>query len=364
MAYTEIESDGYSVHIGNDAFDALSTLLESPAFEAADKLILADENTLEHCLSLLITKVPALKEAEVLEIESGEENKTIPVCYQLWKVLSEFETNRQAVLLNLGGGVIGDMGGFIASTYKRGIRFINVPTTLLAQVDASVGGKLGVDLDGLKNQVGVFNYPQGVFVIPTFLDTLPAEQVISGFAEIIKHALIQDADYWAKILALEGYSSEALAPLIERSIHIKNKIVLADPKEKGLRKLLNFGHTIGHAIETYALESQGRSLLHGEAIAIGMVCEAYLSHQKLGLSREALDQIRDFIYALYPAYEIDEVMHHRLIELMRNDKKNEQGEINFTLLTAIGEGVINQSCAPKEIIEALKYYRITSTQDA
>lgn len=357
MAFHKIEADGYRVYIGSECFSVLQTMLEAEAYVNAKKVILVDENTHQHCLPMLLTNVEALHGAEVLEIESGEEHKNLEVCYGLWSALSEFQADRKTVLINLGGGVIGDMGGFIASTYKRGIRFINLPTTLLSQVDASVGGKVGIDLDGLKNQIGVFNNPEAVLIVPEFLRTLGKDQLISGFAEVIKHALIFDAEYWEMVFTTNLGSIEALEDLIEHSIEIKNQIVTEDPKEQGVRKLLNFGHTIGHAIETFSLESEGKNLLHGEAIAIGIICESYLSKVQGGITEDQLREITDFILSFFPVYTVEEMSYHRLIELMRNDKKNEDGAINFTLLTDIGRAVVNQTFHSDKIIEALEFYR-------
>ncbi|MCL4152909.1 UNVERIFIED_CONTAM: hypothetical protein GTU68_035655, partial [Idotea baltica] len=217
-------------------------------------------------------------EYEIIEIESGEINKTIETCVGVWEALSELGADRKSILINLGGGVLTDLGGFVASTFKRGIAFINVPTTLLSMVDASVGGKTGVDLGSLKNQVGVINQPVMVLVIPDFLDTLEERQLESGFAEMLKHGLIKDRQYWDDLKMVSTLSE--MKDHILKSVEIKNEVVLIDPTEQGLRKILNYGHTLGHAIESYFLASQEKStLLHGEAIAIGMITEGYLSHR-------------------------------------------------------------------------------------
>lgn len=232
------------------------------------KFILVDENTISHCLPVLMMNVPSLARAEVIEIESGEKNKNIDIAIRLWEVLTELQADRRSVLLNLGGGVIGDIGGFVASTFKRGIDFLNVPTSLLAQVDASVGGKVGIDLNGLKNQIGVFKNPASVYIYPDFLKTLPKREVLAGFAEMLKHGLVLDEGHFYELKAFDLSRIDHLEALIMRSVHLKNEIVLDDPKEKNQRKLLNFGHTIGHALETYALENMTFSLPHGEAVAI------------------------------------------------------------------------------------------------
>jgi len=351
----EVIASGYVVHIGSDVFSQLERDLCEKDYSR--KYILVDENTIQHCLPVLIANVPSLRHAEVVEIESGERNKTIDICIQLWEVLTELRADRQSLLLNLGGGVIGDMGGFVASTYKRGIDFVNIPTTLLAQVDASVGGKVGVDLRQLKNQVGVFSYPKAVYVCPELLKTLPKRQVLAGYAEMIKHGLIADAAHFEALRAFDMSRIEDLLPLIEQSVRIKNKIVLDDPREKNIRKQLNFGHTIGHALETYSLENGQHELLHGEAVAIGMVCEAWLSVQFADFPEESLDVLTDFILPLYPLYKFENLALHRLIEIMRHDKKNRHDKLNFTLLHAIGEASHDHEISADFVIEALAFYQ-------
>lgn len=345
----------YSIHIGDAAPDQLALFLKQNKFSSI--FILVDENTLQHCLPVLVTKVKKLTEAEVIELESGESNKTVEICMQVWRVLGELGADRNSLLINLGGGVITDIGGFIASTFKRGISFVNVPTTLLAQIDASAGGKTGVDLDGLKNEIGVFADPYALFIYPGFLRSLPKREMISGYAEALKHGLITDRSYWDLLKTLNVADSDSWEEIIIRSVQIKLEIVKADPKESGLRRKLNFGHTIGHAIETFFLEGSEKTLLHGEAVAAGMVCEAFLSTKNAGLTDAELDEISEILLGYYPAVELDPLHDHRLIELMRHDKKNSSGEINFTLLESIGKAVINKKSTAREIIESLNYYR-------
>lgn len=342
------------IYIGEDVFSVLSEYLRP--YETSKIFILVDENTLEYCIPTLLLENKALHNAEIIEVESGEENKTLDICYQIWKTMSDFKADRNSLLINLGGGVITDMGGFIASTYKRGVDFINIPTTLLSQIDASVGGKTGVDFEGLKNIIGVFNEPKGVFVYPNFLQTLNQREKLSGYAEALKHGLIKDEKYWEKLSEGKLLDEAHLEDLILSSVHIKNEIVLNDPLEKGERKLLNFGHTIGHAVESYSLIHDQKPLLHGEAIAIGMICESYLSNAKNGLSALALKTISKEITAIYPSYLLDESNYHQLIELMKNDKKNESSGINFTLLTKIGNASFNKEVDVELILESLNYY--------
>ncbi len=296
-----IKTSTSEVFIGDDVFNVLNEYLR--AYQNSKIFILVDENTLKHCVTELITQNEILHNAEILEIDSGEENKILDVCYQLWKTLADYKADRQSLLINLGGGVITDMGGFIASTYKRGIDFINIPTTLLSQIDASVGGKTGVDFEGLKNIIGVFNEAKGVFIYPNFLKTLDKRQMLSGYAEALKHALIKDANYWIDLQQGLLFDADNWTNLVTRSVTIKNDIVLSDPLEKNERKLLNFGHTIGHAIESFSLENDQLPLCHGEAIAIGMICESYISNKKNRLSSNDLESITLTINKSYSVHE-------------------------------------------------------------
>jgi len=349
-----IKTKESEIFIGADVFNVLTEYLRP--YDGCKIFILVDENTLKYCIPELLLKNKALHNAEILEIDSGEENKTLDICYQLWKTLSDYKADRNSLLINLGGGVITDMGGFIASTYKRGIDFINIPTTLLSQIDASVGGKTGVDFEGLKNTIGVFNEAKGIFIYPDFLKTLDKRQMLSGYAEALKHGLIKDANYWEELKqGLLSDSGDWLG-LITTSINIKNEVVINDPFEEEERKLLNFGHTIGHAIESCSLENDKIPLLHGEAIAIGMICESYISNATTGLSADELAQITTSILNFYKPYQLEESTFHQFIELMGNDKKNENGEINFTLLSEIGTACINKNVGVELILESFNYY--------
>ncbi len=355
-----IKSNLSEVFIGDGVFNVLQEYLRP--YQENKIFILVDENTLEHCIPELITKIEFLQNAEIIEIDSGEENKTLGICYQIWKTLSDYKADRQSLLVNVGGGVITDMGGFIASTFKRGMDFINVPTTLLSQIDASVGGKVGVDFEGLKNMIGVFNEPKGVFIYPYFLKTLDKRQMLSGYAEAIKHALIKDENYWKGLKKGMLSNSEDWLKLITTSVKIKNEIVLHDPKEKNERKLLNFGHTIGHAIETYSLNNDV-SLYHGEAIAIGIICEAYISTKMMGLAEAELQNISSTLLEWFSPYNIKTKAFQQLIQLMKKDKKNENEAINCTLISEIGKAHINQEVEEKEIIDSLNYYKSITNQD-
>ena len=246
------------------------------------------------------------------------------------------------------------MGGFAASTFKRGIDFVHVPTTLLSQVDASVGGKTGIDIDSIKNIIGTFTQPKAVFIAYDFLNSLPPRQILSGLAEMLKHGLIADTSYWEELKNSD--LTHPVPELIYRSVEIKNKVVMEDPTEQGLRKCLNFGHTIGHAIETNSLINDEYPLSHGEAIVIGMICEAYLSHQKTGLSESELVEITTVLSNLYPKYPVEESSFSKLFTLMQKDKKNQNGKVNCTLLSHIGQCSIDHICTVYELYESLRYY--------
>ena len=314
----EIKAIDYSIWIGKNSLSKLDISTYSQV------AILVDENTKRDCLH----KLPKIENALVIEIKSGEEYKNISTCNFIWEQLTINNFDRNSLLINLGGGVIGDMGGFCASTYKRGLDFIHIPTTLLAMVDASVGGKLGIDFKGLKNQIGLFNNPNSVLISSEFLETLVENELKSGFAEVVKHALISDSSLWVKLKNLP-FTDLDWEDIIDTSVQIKNKIVLADPFEKGERKKLNFGHTFGHAIESYYLE-KGTPISHGEAVFMGMILETEISD----LSETKKNEIKNYILSNFalPYTPKKSNLHKFLI----NDKKNQDGRINFTLLSEIG----------------------------
>lgn len=351
----EIQSDKYSIYIGNEVLGEFNRILEDFQDQYSKVFIFCDENSSKYCLPYLIEHVPMLIGSELIEIESGEQNKTIEICNDVWQTISESKADRKALVVNLGGGVVCDMGGLIASLYKRGLRFFHIPTTLLAQVDASVGGKLAVDLGGFKNQIGLFNNPDLVLVVPEFLKSLPERHWLSGLAEVCKHALISDSEYWSFLSNMDLQDEEYLTTLLHKSISIKNEIVLEDWNEKGKRKTLNFGHTIGHALESQALSSN-RDLLHGEAIAMGMLVEAILSYENGELVKENLDTIVLSFKGIFNLELIDESEIPELIEWMRHDKKNDNSEINFTLLKKIGEAEFDKVCDSVQIEKAIKRY--------
>ncbi|MDB4609383.1 3-dehydroquinate synthase [Flavobacteriaceae bacterium] len=294
---------------------------------------------------------------EIISIEAGEENKHIETCLGVWEALSELGADRKSLLINLGGGVVTDLGGFVASTFKRGIDFINIPTTLLSMVDASVGGKTGVDLGVLKNQVGVIINPKMVLVDQHYLKTLPAEEYRSGYAEMLKHGLIEDEAYWKTLSNFKNISTEEIASFIHHSVNIKNNVVLEDPYEHGLRKILNFGHTLGHAIESYCLTNENKkTLLHGEAIAIGMILEAFLAKELTQLSSEECDEIKTVFNSIYPAVKFSPKEINEIIELLQYDKKNSHGKIKFVLLESIGKAIIDIEVSNELLLSSFEYY--------
>ncbi|MCM4163115.1 MULTISPECIES: 3-dehydroquinate synthase [unclassified Arenibacter] len=348
-----ITTPSYAVHFNEKAYVALNGHLAKSNYSKI--FILVDENTHNCCLPIFMSKIEGEYDFEIVEIEEGEINKNIGTCTQVWEVLSELDADRKSAMINLGGGVVTDLGGFVASCFKRGIDFINVPTTLLSMVDASVGGKTGVDLGPLKNQIGVINQPQIVVVDTDFLNTLNQRQLNSGYAEMLKHGLIVDAAYWETLKAITGFDN--LDEYILRSVAIKNEVVQRDPTEQHLRKILNYGHTLGHAVESYFLESKEHELLlHGEAIAIGMILEGYLSHKLTGLNRDALKDIKATFLGRYKKVDFEKKDIDTILSLLKFDKKNSHGNINFVLLKKIGEPVIDIKVAPDLLEEAFAYY--------
>jgi len=327
----KIVSSNYSIWIGENSLSKLNVKSYSKV------AILVDENTKKDCLY----KLPNIEKLIIIEIPSGERNKNITTCNIIWEELTNNEFDRDSILINLGGGVIGDIGGFCASTYKRGIDFIHIPTTLLAMVDASIGGKLAVDFNNLKNHIGLFSNPKSVIIDPNFLDTLPENELISGFAEVVKHALISDKNLWETIKETP-FKKLAWVKIITISAELKNRIILNDPKEKGERKKLNFGHTFGHAIESYYLE-KGTPILHGEGIFMGMILETEISN----LSNPEKNEIKNYILTNFglpytPAKS-------ELLEFLRNDKKNKKKKINFSLLDGIGKCKIDNLLTEDEL---------------
>ena len=320
--------------------------------------ILTDTNTQEKCYPL-IKDIPALQDAPVITVQAGDTHKDIEQVAYIWSRLSNEGASRNSLLVNLGGGMITDMGGFAGATFKRGLRTVNIPTTLMASVDAAVGGKTGINFNGLKNEVGSFYPPECVFIDCEFLRTIDRDNLLSGYAEMIKHALISSMDIYASVLLFDldaKIDYAFLNRMVAQSVAVKERIVEEDPKEHGIRKALNFGHTIGHAYESLSFK-KNRPLLHGHAVAAGIVSELYLSHKVCGFPMEKLSQVVYYLKEYYPAFVFDCKDYDTLYELMTHDKKNEAGIINFTLLSQVGDVQINQQVSKEKILESLDFYR-------
>lgn len=346
----EIQSNNYNIYFAESGFENLKELLVKGNYSKI--FILTDTNTSEYCIPYFLPRLETTLAFEIIEIEDGEVNKTIETCFEVWSVLSEYEADRKCVFISLGGGVVTDLGGFVASTYKRGVDFISIPTTLLSMVDASVGGKTGVDLGGLKNQVGLFSDPKMVIIDVNFLETLPGNEMRSGLAEMLKHGLIADISYWNQLKDLSNFTTDDLELLIYHSISIKNNIVLADPFEKGERKKLNFGHTLGHALESYFLNNEKLpTLLHGEAIAVGMILESHLSYQKQYISEGFYTEIKKAILSIFSKIELNQEDIDNCMSLLIHDKKNEAGRVNFTLIKENGTAVIDEEVTKEMIVK-------------
>ena len=330
--------------------------------------VLTDTTTLQLCWPL-ICDLPCFGAAQMITIGDTDDNKTLDSLTHVWTALQKGGATRHSLLVNLGGGMVTDLGGFAASTFKRGFAYINIPTTLLAQVDASVGGKTGINFGGLKNEIGVFNCAASVILSPEFLRSLDTKNLLSGYAEMLKHGLLSNEEDWAELVKIEDPPQPSLKgrvkslPLggdleeaVAKSVGIKERIVEADPEEKGLRKALNLGHTAGHALESLALE-QGRTVLHGYAVAWGLICELYLSVVKCNFPKDKFRQTVQFIRQHYGDFYFDCKQYEHLYELMLHDKKNSGGIINFTLLGGIGDIRIDQQATKEEIFEALDFLR-------
>ena len=325
-----------------------------------DKLfILTDQHTNQLCLPI-ISHFNCLKNAHIITIGIGDIHKNLDTLASVWKELCIHGATRHSLMINLGGGMVTDLGGFAASTFKRGIRYINIPTTLLAMVDASVGGKTGINFNGLKNEIGVFSPAECVLIDTEFLKSLDMQNLLSGYAEMLKHGIISTTEHWAELLNFDmnHIDYRVLQTLVAKSVQIKEDIVEQDPFERGIRKALNVGHTAGHAFESLALES-GHPILHGYAVAWGIVCELYASFSKIGFPKDKLRQTIQFIKEHYGVLTFDCKQYDRLYEFMTHDKKNSAGIINFTLMSEIGNIHINQSATKEEIFDMLDFYRET-----
>ncbi len=346
-----LKSIGYSIELGSDSLRQLNQFLKNENYSSY--FIICDENTLNHCLPALLSSSMILKDAEVIEIESGEASKDLEIASYIWQTLIELKADKQSLIINLGGGVVSDLGGFVASVYKRGIDFINIPTSLLSMADASVGGKTGIDFGAVKNVIGTITQPKGVFINFDFLSSLPERHVNNGLVEVYKMALIIDAQFWKKLS--DRTNDDDLEYVITKSITLKNTFVKKDPLEKNIRKALNFGHTVGHAIESVLLGTKNE-LLHGEAIVIGMMAEAWLSYQKKGLTKTELNYIVSVLKTKFNPQAIPTSYTNAIVDLSLNDKKNSKNEIRCVLLNGVGDYKIDVAIMPVQIKKALEYY--------
>lgn len=350
-----IKNNHTTIAFNNDCYLFVNEYLKDNNFSII--FILVDGNTHIHCLPYFLKNLETDTTIEIIEIEPGEANKNIDTCLGVWNALTKLGADRKSLMINLGGGIVTDLGGFVACTFKRGIKYINVPTSLLSMVDASVGGKTGVDLGALKNQVGVLNSGDLVLIDTKFLDTLPKKQLSSGLVEMLKHGLIAGDIYWQKMVNYVDREQD-LDNLIHGSVVIKHEIVSEDPTETGLRKTLNYGHTLGHAIESYCLENPNKqSLLHGEAIAIGLVLESFISHKQLGLPENKLETVKKTMFKLFPKVDFNQDDISQIIALLKFDKKNSHGNINFVLLKDIGDYELDCQVANDLIFKAFEYYQ-------
>ena len=348
-----IKADTYSVYFKQEGYNELNELIQRKKYSSI--FLLVDENSLEHCYPKFFPLLKVDDKIEIIEIKSGEIHKNIDTCLNVWNELTKRNADRKSLLISLGGGVITDLGGFVASTYKRGIDFVNIPTTLLSMVDASIGGKTGVDLGVVKNQIGMFVNPELVIVDSLYLTTLDEREKRSGMAEVMKYGLIYDHKVLHK---LKNINDLNINDLIHRSIEVKNEIVLQDPKENSMRKILNFGHTLGHAIESYFLESEEKdNLTHGEAIAIGMVCESYLSNKLLQFPKEKVTEVKNIVKNIYKKVTIETNDYQYIVNLLKHDKKNTAGQVNFVLLNDYEQYQLDCNVSEKLIIESIEFYK-------
>ncbi len=349
-----IKAKNYQVEIGPLTETSFSKVLET--FSEHKIIIIVDENTHDNCLDFLISSFCELERAEIILLPPGESNKVMEICFQVWQALTEYKVARKDLIINLGGGLVTDMGGFIASIYKRGLKFVNIPTSLLGMVDGAIGGKNGIDLDGYKNQLGTFSHPSHIFIDTTFLATLPGEEIFNGYAEMLKHALIMDKELWIKIQKIHSEEELIQEDVIYSSVLIKTKIIDKDPLEGGLRKILNFGHTIGHALEGYHLNK--KQISHGHAVALGMCAEAHISLKRKFISLAEFREIEATITASFPmvSIELDEVPE--IISFIYQDKKNHSGKILCSLLNGIGTAVYDIEITESEIGAALLHLNL------
>tara|TARA_E500000178_G_scaffold353530_1_gene419707 strand:- start:1046 stop:2122 length:1077 start_codon:yes stop_codon:yes gene_type:complete len=353
MKNYKLKTKKYIINVGNGNIFEFSNIIEKCGFKKTNIVILCDNITHEKCLPYILNLNPLLKKYPVITIQSGENSKTLQSCEYIFSKLLEMNIDKNSILINLGGGMICDIGGLVASLYRRGIKFINVPTSFLSMVDSSLGGKLAVNLNNFKNQIGLFNLPKVVFIDIYFLKTLSKRQFKNGMIEIFKHGLIFDVILWRKLLDFKFENENFILDIIKKSISIKNSIIEKDFREENVRKILNFGHTVGHALESLALTKK-KDLLHGEAIAIGILVEVSLSHLYNNLSKKETLIIFKTIKSFFKIIKIKNIKE--LYFWMKNDKKNFDKRINFTLINRIGNAQIDNFFNFDQIKNGIEYY--------
>ncbi len=342
-----------TITFSNEAYFALNNFLKTANYSSV--FVLTDSNTRKFCLPVFAKKVSF--SFKILEIPTGENHKNIETAIGLWQELTNNGADRKSLLINLGGGVITDIGGFVAATFKRGIDFVNIPTSLLAMVDAAIGGKTGIDLGVLKNQVGLFAPAKEVLIDADYLESLSYRELRSGMAEVIKYGLSYDRSIWVKVSKNKHFTISDISSLIAKSASLKNSIVKQDPKEEHLRKVLNFGHTLGHAVESYFLNhAEHENLTHGEAIAIGMILESFLSISVCGLSISTCDEIKNYLLSVYDKVSINSEEIPAILDYLKHDKKNIGSKVLFVLIPEIGKYAINQEVTQQAILDAFAYY--------
>jgi 3-dehydroquinate synthase len=353
-----------AIHAGTSVFERLKEYLERVASRNEKAYILADENTKRFCLPVVLAVLPGLHSAEVLEIRAGENKKNLETARMIWDFLEEKGAGRHSVLINIGGGVVTDLGGFAASTFMRGIPFLHVPTTLIGMADAAIGGKTGVNLGTVKNQLGTFHNPEAIFIHTGFLKTLDDTHILGGLAEILKMALVADSHLWDRFrlitfpdLLKTDYDDPVWQDLVITSVALKSRIVEQDFRDENIRAILNFGHTLGHAFESLSLQDDRKPLSHGHAVAMGMICESCLSSMKTGLTDNDLQAIVRMILSGFDYYPLSDDDVHFLFTSIGHDKKRSGGDSRFSLLKFPGEAIPGVTCTPEEILDSIRFYR-------
>ena len=342
------------IFVGENSFHALDKYIRKEAF--SDILILVDENSKNFCLPILLSNVSCLKNSQVCEIQSGERNKSLIGLNKIFAFFLSKGFDNNSLILNLGGGVICDLGGFAASVLKRGVRFVNIPTSLMAQVDAAVGGKVGVNFNNNKNQIGLFSLPELVLVYPEFTNSLPRDHFMSAYSEIFKYALIFDKSFWLRFRLKENLNHNRLEEIIVKCLKIKIEIVSSDFYDKKNRRKLNFGHSIAHAIESVFL-FHNKEISHGNALAVGLICETFLSYQKFQFSDDVLKEVVQTIKNCFKSIHLPKIYDNKVLEYLASDKKNISNQYNFTLIKNIGQSVVNCDMLDVDILRSLDYYR-------